>query len=318
MSLAHLSQYLPPDAGSEAYRRVLARLGDDIAAIAAELRLRPTAATRIDSGGEHVLVRLSTASEHVLVRVAPEGDLTADLYFARALERRHLPGLRVIAADLSRSRFLFAYLVESYVGGVRADALPEAYQLRAAARQLGRLCRQIHAIPAEGWGHPTLRRSWSAASWPEALATLRNDAACEIAGRLVFGAETQARMLAALDGLGDAEPPSPRLLHGALGPACMIVTPGEQTQVMAIVEPGPIIGGDPLLDLAQALSPSHPAPFVEGFLSGYRTTPLTPEEEQRLGRLRLLCCYRDACQRYLLALPHEPSATLALELLSSL
>jgi Ser/Thr protein kinase RdoA (MazF antagonist) len=308
---------LPAELGTEAERRVLARLGDDIALIAAELQLRPTAVTRLADDRRQIIVRLTTPGEHVVVRIAPAGNLATELMWSRALEARHIPTPRVIAHDLSRTRFPFAYLVEAYVGGQRADRLLEGYQLRAAGRQLGRLARQIHAIPVPGWGQPTVRRGWSAASWTQALTALRDEAAPEPVARVLFGAADQQTLAAVLHAPA-SDNTEPRLLHGALGPHAAIVTSGEQTQLVAVVAPGLLIGGDPLWDVACALDPAHPQTFRDGFSSGYLVGALDAAQQQRLLQLRLLHSYLAACRRYVLAEPHEANVALVHALLAQL
>jgi aminoglycoside phosphotransferase (APT) family kinase protein len=317
MDFGHLNQPdLGPESGTEARRRVLARLGDDVALIMRQLQFRPVSATRVDHGGRYVLVRVTSPGEHVLVRIAPDDDLAAELHFSRALTERNIPTARVIAADLSRAQFPFPYLVETYIGGPRAEALTEPYQLRAAGRQLGRAARRLHQIGTPGWGRPTGSRAWTATAWDEVVQALLAESALEPAGRLVFGEAVQARILARLRQI--EAPPQPQLVHGDMGPHCVIVTPGEQTQLVALVEPGTLIGGDPLFDVACVLSPEQPEPFRAGFLAGYYTGTPPEAEQQRLRQLRLLESYLSACRRYLHALPHEPSAFLAQALLQEL
>jgi aminoglycoside phosphotransferase (APT) family kinase protein len=319
MQYAHLNQ---PDtsaeSASDAERRVLARLGDDVALIVRQLNLRPTAAAQLPGDARCIRVRVTIPGEHVLIRIAPEGDLAADLVFSRALERRGLPTPRVLYADLTRVQLPFAYLVETFVGGPRADTLRADYQLRAAGMQLGRVARRMHQIPAPGWGRPpsgSRSRSWSCAGWQELVEGMLGEGALEAAGRLLFGEELQARLLAAIRA-GDDAPTEPRLVHGELGPERLIVTPGEQTQLLALVEPGALIGGDPLLDLAHASGPGQPEAFREGVLAGYAAAALPEAEQRRLRRARLLDSYLSACRCYLLALPHAPAANLARALLA--
>lgn len=318
MNFGHLNQLdVSAERTSDAQRRVLARLGDDVALIVRQLQLRPTATTRLDEDGRCILVRVTSPGEHVLIRIAPDGDLAADLFFSRALERRNIPTARVLYADLTRAQFPFAYLVETFVGGLRADTLHADYQLRAVGMQLGRIARRLHQIPVPGWGRPpsgSHLRSWSAVSWQEVVEGLLAEGALDAVGRMLFGEEVQARILAQLhaddDRLGE-----PRLVHGDLGPQRLIVTPGEQTQLLALVEPGPLIGGDPLFDLARASGPTQPAAFAEGFVMGYAAAALPAADQRRLWRMRLLESYLSACRQYLLALPHAPAADLARELL---
>ena len=110
-----------------------------------------------------------------------------------------------------------------------------------------------------------------------------------------FDSETYAALLAATLEHPDLACETPCLLHGAIGPARILVTSGESIQLEALTCPGPIVAGDPLLDVATALLPSQPAAFRQGFLEGYAAVgPLDQSQRLRLRRLGVLAMLANA------------------------
>ena len=104
------------------------------------------------------------------------------------------------------------------------------------------------------------------------------------------------------------------MIHGAVGPGRAVVTLGESVQLEALARPGELVGGDPLLDLAQGLLPSRPPAFRQGLLEGYAAAgPLDPGQRTRLRRLGLIALIADAatCPGSDPALPDRVAAELA-------
>ncbi|NJM06094.1 hypothetical protein HC891_07660 [Candidatus Gracilibacteria bacterium] len=161
---SHLNHHLAPEADglSDAWRRVLGRLGEYTRLIVRGLNVRPTAAAVLGQTNDALLVRLTTPIEHLVLRIAPEADLSGAVYFARALAAQSLPATPLIMADLSRTLGPFAYTVERYVCGAAAAHISEPHLLRAAARQAGRVLRRTHRIAPPGWGRPGPLGRWAA------------------------------------------------------------------------------------------------------------------------------------------------------------
>lgn len=79
------------------------------------------------------------------------------------------------------------------------------------------------------------------------------------------------------------------MLHGAIEPSRAVVTIGESVQLEGLVRPEAPVGGDPLFDLAYALSSCQSPVFRQSVLEGYEMGgALTAEHHARLDRLRLL------------------------------
>ncbi len=301
---------------SDARRRIQARLGEYAALIVAPLNLRPTSATLLVADDERIEVRVSTPGAHIVLVIAPGGDLAAEIFFLRMLAEKFLPVPRLIAHDLACTLVPFTYAIESYAGGVPLDRLENGPLMRVAARQIGRTLRRAHQIATPGFGRPTTSGRWPARGWRETLAAWLAQRETPARAAEVLGASGLDALRAATLDHPSLEAERPRVIHGAVEPARALVTVGDIAQLEALARPGAIVGGDPLFDLAYGTLPRHPAAFRQGLLEGYSATgPLAPEQEQRLGRLRLLLHVADTLWRAeaeaVERLPGEVAAILA-------
>jgi Ser/Thr protein kinase RdoA (MazF antagonist) len=320
MDYSALNHYVPPVAEgvSDAWRRVLARLGDHTALVVRATNLRPSAVTLYAQTEQHLLVRISTPNEHIILRVAPEDDLAAHVFFTRTLSGQGVPSARIIQRDLSRSLVPFAYTLESYVPGMVATALGDGPLLRGAGRQAGRALRRMHRVSAPGAGRPARSGRWPARPWGVALRQIAATMAPPPTDAMLFD---QAELAALARVLADPRLAlaQPVLMHGAFGPAAVRCTSGIHVHLEGLVEPGSCVGGDGLFDLACGLSAAFPASWREGLLDGYQgAAPLNEAERARLPLLRLLANAWIACYRYSRALPHAEARAEAQALLGDL
>lgn len=321
MTFQHLSR---PDIAdddtrySEPWRRVLPRLGEYVALIARTLNLRPLAVALLAETPTSLLLSIRLPGDQVALKLAPGGDLSGEVFFLRALAGSHAPVPRLVHADLTCALVPCPFALMTYIGGVGADAIVEPHQQQALGRELGRALRQIHRLNAPGFGAPSAGR-WSQRSWASTLASLHAASGAAVFSQLLFDQGQWTRIRAAtLDHSGMACE-QPQLIHGGLRPAHLICTRGEHARLEALVGPGPIVGGDPLYDLACCLLPTNPVPFRSGLLESYsRSGPLRANEERRLRRLRLLTCVGEACRRYAGGEDHEPLRAAALALLETI
>jgi hypothetical protein len=282
---------------SDVRRRVLGRLGEYAELANGPLKLRPTGAALLREDEERIELRISTPSSHVVLLIAADGDLAPEVFWLRALAASNLPLPRLIAHDLSLARLPFAYALESYIGGAPLDWLEDGPRTRVLARQAGRTLRRSHQVAAPGYGHPALGGRWPAKSWPEALAGWLARRETLARAEELLGSEGAAALFGATIDHPVLACAQPRVIHGAVEPARVIVTVGETMQLEALTRPGELVGGDPMFDLAHGLLPRHPAAFRQGLLEGYTASGSLDEEQQcRLRRLGLLLLADDTLQ----------------------
>lgn len=320
MDYSQLNHYIPPSAEglSEAWKRVMGRLGDYTALVARALNLRPTAVALQAQTESQLLVRLTVDGRHLILRVAPEDDLAAYVYFVRSAVGQRVPAPQIIQRDLTRTMVPFAYTLEHYVAGAPAAAIAAPHLLRGAALQAGRALRRLHRVTVPGCGRPTPAGRWPTQSWRVCLRQIGAQLAPPPSDTLLFSEAERAAIAGLLDDrrLDCAQP---GLLHGAFGPQAVRCTAADYVHLEALVDPGRVVGGDGLFDLACGMSPAHPAPWAEGLLEGYvGAAPLSPAEAERLPLLRLLVCYWGACRRYMRGEDHAPDYAEARRLLAPL
>jgi hypothetical protein len=279
---------------SDARRRILGRLGEYAELIVRPLNLRPTGVALQSECDERIELRISTPLSHVVLVIATEGDLAGEIFWLRALAALNLPIPRLLAHDLSCTLAPFTYAILSYAGGWPLDRLEDGPRLRLAARQVGRTLRRSHAVAAPGFGRPTTTGRWPARSWRDTLYGWLEQHDTLARAEKTLGVEQTVALLDATVDHPALACERPYTIHGAVDLGRALATTGETTQLEALTRPGSIVGGDPLFDLAHGLLPRHPEAFRQGLLEAYTaTSPLTPQQQERLDRLRLLILAAD-------------------------
>ncbi|NJO06240.1 MAG: aminoglycoside phosphotransferase family protein [Chloroflexaceae bacterium] len=313
MDYTSLNRYTAPGRGyTPAWTRVLSRLGDDTALIVSRLNIRPIEARLHSQTNRHVLVRISTHTQHLILRIAPEVDLVNEVTFGKVMLRYNLPTPHIIHADLERKLVPFDYTLEQYIGGTPASTLAtpqHQHLLYDLARQTGRILRRLHRVSMPGWGRPSGTGRWLTKDWATVLQSLHERMAPLSVAVLLFSDEQQAAIARMLTSLPLTNPAyvQPRLLHGALRPETICCTVSEDTvRLETFSDPGTIIAGDSMIDLALALDPTYPQAWRTGLYEGYTgAMPLTEQEQLRLHDLHVLVAYWSACQNYAYARPHQ-------------
>lgn len=316
-SCTHLNHHIPPGDPlyTEAWRRVLNRLGEYTGLIIRAKNLRPERVALLAKTEHHILIRLSLISQDVVLRIAPEATLSREIYFGRTMAVHHLPAAQIIQYDTSGRLVPFAYLIENYVGGTVAAHLETPPLLRSAARQVGQVLRRMHRVVAPGWGGPDATGRWTIPDWNHAIAALHARLAPETAAAALFG-ETERATIHTLRNTLAMGISSPHLIHGKISPYAARCTTGEKANLEALVDPGPIVGGDGLLDLAWGMAPVHPQEWRTGLIEGYTAVaPLPPGDYERLQALRVLTGFWTTCQRYIRGEPYQETRTQTLALL---
>ncbi len=263
-------------------RPVLAGLGEYARRAIEPLNMRPRSATLRYVGDGRVEVQVGALSQSILLILAPESELAAEVALLKLAAHSRLPLPTVLTSDLAGGALPFPWAVESFIGGTRLHAVADDALVRVASRQVGRALRRLHQIAAPGVGAPTPGGRWPDRTWHEVLrAALR--ARQQRAGTEEAGERDDAPFATRAPGCE-----RPMLIHGALAPSSAIVTAGDGVvQLGGLTRPGPIIGGDPLYDLAVALeapaTPTYRAGLIDGYTSG---VGLSDEQQITIERYR--------------------------------
>jgi hypothetical protein len=295
----------PKDGYNDAWCRTLNRLDAYTQTIVEAMNMRPKEIHLLSQSPPYILVRIEMPHEYVLLRIAPGGDLARERYFGRTMVANHLPAARILHYDASRTLVPFDYILEQFVGGTTAERIDDPSLQRAIARQVGRVLRRMHRVTAPGWGRPGSTGRWNTSSWDAALTTLHTRLAPPYVVSHLFDSDVQA----AVEHIRQRAATScstPVLMHGALHPGAVRCTIGLHVHLEALADPGMIVAGDGLLDLAHGLEPTYPEPWRTGLMEGYvSSTPLPDPEIERVRWLQILTGYWSACQKFLRAEPYH-------------
>lgn len=320
MVYSHLNQNIPANDTnySDSWRRVLNRLGEYTANIVQSLKMYPSKVELLDHTKRHILVRIHMPEEYVVLRIAPDEDLAREVYFGRKMVKQQLPAARILHYDLARSKLPFSYTLESYTGKISGDQIEQHDGvLYTLGRQVGRVLRRMHRVEADGWGFPTTTGRWKFADWYGVLDYQHTTLAPVSVSSIIFDDEqrtTIAMTIRHLAGMCTR----PQLIHTAIGLETVRCTFGaEHVHLEAITDPGFIIGGDGLLDLAIGLSPHYAQEWVTGLFEGYNSIgQLNMQDLERLRMLQLLTSYWNTCQQYATMRPYRESYDQTLMLLA--
>jgi len=109
----------------------------------------------------------------------------------------------------------------------------------------------------------------------------------------------------------------PRLIHADINPAnALFRVEGDAVHRVALIDPGHIVGGDPLFDLAGGTNDRDA--FGAGVWAGYTEDhSLAPDEEYRYRQLLLLSYYWTACWQFDTGRDYHERKEWALQLLEA-
>jgi Ser/Thr protein kinase RdoA (MazF antagonist) len=282
-------------ARSPSYGDIVAHLDDYLRRLLRCLDIRPCGACVLESETT-VAVRVWGVEGTYLIKISPtRGDLFVSDYFYARLAEWGLSVPRVLLHDDTATLIPYEAQVLTWLDGVDLRGVPQALH-RPAGTLVGRFLRTLHQIPADGFGTPYPIGGWSVSSWLDAL---RHDYRYrhDVAHAVFTPAQVDVIEAATFDNARLAIG-RPHLIHADVNPANVLFrTEGDTVHLVALIDPGPIVGGDPLFDLAGATNDRDA--FGSGVWDGYTEgAPLAHDEEYRYRQLLLLSYYWTACWQY--------------------
>jgi Ser/Thr protein kinase RdoA (MazF antagonist) len=275
---------------SPQYADIAAHLPQYVARVAAHVGLHVQEARVLESE-TNVTLRLEAAEGPVVLKISPWcEDLQVSTYFFEqlaALGAHGVPVPRVLLFDATCTIIPYEIQMVEWLDGIDARALP-GHLHHAAGRAVGESLRRIHHLAADGFGRPHPAGGWTAHTWHEVL---RQTYRFDVAADAPFSMQEAGAIAAALFGDARSNVAVPCLLHGdvVLSNALFRVEDG-QVGLAALIDPGSIVGGDPMFDLAGGTDTGDL--FACGLREGYTATrSLSVEEAYRYQRLLLLSYY---------------------------
>ncbi len=232
-----------------------------------------------------------------IVRIYTNDGLFAEAFWRKKLHENKLNVPKSIYVDCSKKDIGFMYEIQEFIEGIHIDSrLPEELQYHGAYLA-GQELRRHHNIAVSGFGSFDSNGKWTKKTWIEILQNYlgirqRHKCALELFTQKeidkIHDYAIRDKMMNTRD---------PKLIHGDVGHNNIIYIP-EKDKIY-FLDPGRIIGGDPMFDLAYASMPWAKGLFFKGILDGYeKEKPLTSEEQYRFKRLRLICLVSNALALY--------------------
>ncbi len=270
------------------------------------LNIKAISSDLIEKGNINICYRV-TDHDHqkYVIKICTNDRLFAEVFWRKKLCDNKLNVPRQICVDYSKKEIGYMYEVLEFIDGVHINSkVSEEIQYRGA-HLTGQELRKHHNIAVSGFESVDCDGKWTKKTWIE---TLQNYLGIRQRHKCALELFTQKEIdricdYAIHDKMMDIQ--NPKLIHGDIGYNNLIYTP-EKDKIY-FLDPGRIIGGDPIFDLAYASMPWAKGLFFRGIMDGYeKEKPLTSEEAHRFRKLRLICLVSNALELYLKKRKYNP------------
>ncbi len=281
---------------SEAYYRLFESLDTLVPVILQRHNMGEAEQFQLLDGETNAVISFTTPQNAFVLKLAPNDDLATEVYWYEKVQRAQLASVALVAHDLTKTHVPYMYIIMMHSSGYDLRNATSTHQ-RAAGIAVGHYLRQLHALPAGGFGALAADHAWT-----------HTDSVTPIHDSLLRSGVTYWKdtlfspfEIANVENLllqPHMQVMSPALLHGDVGlPNVLFQVENTQLTLTAMIDPGEIVGGDPMLDLAIATNDFDA--FGAGVLHGYtQQQPLTEEEHYRLRVLQLCTLYWSSCWHY--------------------
>jgi Ser/Thr protein kinase RdoA (MazF antagonist) len=224
------------------------------------------------------LFRLRLGDRLFALKLYDEGYFN-DAYLYRALATTPVPVPAIYACDDAGEVVGKPWMLMDWVEGDQ-----QITDLRAVGKQVGRMLREMHAIPVDGAGGRGAN-GWEFPDWHALVETQTRRDRAEIS-HLVDAETNKAFYVAIVDEfvrIGRQQPNQSFLLHGDLGLDNMII---DGNRVVALIDAGWFVGGHPLMDISYLMnSRLGEQDGILGLLEGYGVAGLNGRRDIALMRM---------------------------------
>ncbi|MBI3305158.1 aminoglycoside phosphotransferase family protein [Candidatus Parcubacteria bacterium] len=301
---------------SEGYYDIFEHLEDYAAKIFAAADIHPQE-TKVMEGETGVILNVFDGQQRAIVKINPfHGDLLTSDYFYNKLEGSGVPVPSVLFFDDSRQVIPYDFQVLEYLEGVDIRSIPAKLH-RQAGTLVGEALQKIHSINVEGFGWPLSGGGWGATSWLDALR--KNYFDSSLAKKHEVFSTEEIRQIERITFFNEKlNSIAPHLIHSDVGHGNSLYRlEDNQLFLVGFIDPGGIIGGDPMFDVP--LSVDAEDDFEKGIGEVYTgRRSLSPEEEYRLNHLNLARRFWSTCWHYATGRDHKPVKDKTVVLLKNL
>ena len=223
-----------------------------------------------------------------------DGELFASNVFYERARAGGINTPRVVHFDASHRVVPYDFQIITMLPGQPLTHFPPSLHRRAGA-QVGQALRHVHAVSVEGFGAPLTDGRWSNDTWLGALREYYGAGLSPSTKRALFS----AKEIEQLEQLTFENPrlnlPTPSLIHGDVGHGNgLFKLRGDALTLTGLIDPGSMIGGDPLFDLMASEDE-----FGVGLFEAYtQASPLSEAQQARFTYLKLLMAYWVTCWQF--------------------
>jgi len=229
--------------------------------------------------------------------------LETEVFFIKTLNANFIPSQLLVAYDFSKEIIPCSFIITRWINGDSfIGHINDEISFKGGI-EYGKELVKMHEIKTGGYGVPLdpLGKKWSSKNWNRALISFISKNIKKETPLKIFDKETInsiSRMTYFNSKLSINEP---KLIHGDL-PNCLAQKKPE-VKLLALIDPGGIVGGDPMYDLSFIYNYDENGYFGEGFMNGLLKgytdqKKLSPSEIYRFKCLRLFHLYWKTCFFY--------------------
>ncbi len=283
---------------TENYYRIMENLKDIFAEIVNKANIDLEDANLMETGYTNVsiLVR-DTNKQKYLMKISADDRLFAEIFWYKKVYENEINVPKIIISDYSKKEIPFMYEVLEFIEGIHTNNKVSLELQYKGAYLVGQELRQLHKIPVDGFGTIDTNGKWTKRTWTEALKEFLDIRTKDKSALEIFTKKQIDKIYDYFLYDKKMEVRDPKLIHGDIGDDNFIYTPKENK--ITFLDPGSLIGGDPIFDLAYSSIPWSRKAFFKGIREGYEKEKLlTDEEEYRFERLKLICLFFAAVELY--------------------
>jgi len=254
-------------------------------------------------GSNSIVAKFDSNNLTYAFKISLIDSLMTEVYFINTLKNNSIPCQELMNYDFSNKIIPFSFIItkwinsDSFVGHVDDEISINGGQ------EYGKGLIGIHKIELGGFGVPLdiNGTKWSSPTWNKALESFFKKNIRSKTPLKIFDTNIVETIIDKTYRNTKLSIPVPYLIHGDLPNSLATISP--KIKLLAFIDPGGIIGGDPMFDLSFVYTYNKNGDFGNGFMkgliSGYTDIrKLTNSEMYRFNHLKLFHLFWKTCFYY--------------------
>lgn len=266
------------------------------------LGLNPKNILLISSNDSYVF-KFGNRGNSYAFKMALKDTLVPEIFFIKTLKKFSIPCQELVAYNISRKIIPYPFFITKWI---EADSFVGHINDKVAIEggiAYGKELVKIHKIKVSGFGIPSdlEGKRWTSRSWTGALEDFFKKYCRLDTPYKLFNKDEVGYIFDIVFKNKKLDIPRAYLLHGDVPNSLALKKPN--IKLLAFIDPGRMIGGDPMFDLASIYNINEKGEFGKGFMKGLiagysLVKPLTSRERCRFRYLRLFHLFWKTCLFY--------------------